>query len=61
MKKALHAALIKICTSVADPASHSWADGVVRKMLPRGPSFIGPNKWKSEGDKPVYVVSGRRV
>lgn len=35
MNKSLHAALVKICTSGADPLYHSWYDGVIaKKMFP---------------------------
>jgi len=35
MNKSLHAALVNICTSGADPLYHSFYDGIIaRKMLP---------------------------
>lgn len=43
--------LMKNCTSRAEPLFHSCYEGTVARKCPCSKSFIGSNRWKSEGAK----------
>ena len=64
MDKSLHAKFLKICTSGGDHSSFTAAMTVPLqgKCCTCSPSFIGPNRWKSEGAKSeLYCGYSRAV